>query len=156
MPVKLRIDRVGEYLASKTLITPVHTWYGLPYLLVQFRRSGAPLRRNPSPAGAEPNLSPTTLTGALKRVAMCNSFLGCVRVDTRKSQHNGMTQLFIRFPAVSPFREFRASSACKLERERKVDAREAPNRKSGGIFGMNNLITPVHTWYGLPYLLVPC
>ena len=134
MPVKLRIERVGEYLASTTLITPVHTWYGLSYILVPFRRSGAPLRRNPSPAGVEPNLSLTSLTEALKRLAMCNYLLGCVRVDTRKSQDNGMTQLFTRFPLVSLFREFRASSACKLEREREreVDAREAPNRKSGG------------------------
>ena len=118
MPVKLRTERVGESLASTTLITPVHTWNGLPYLSVPFRCSGAPLRRNPSPAGAEPNLSPTSLTGALKRVEMCNSLLGCVRVDTCKSQDNGTTQIFTRFPPVSPFREFRASSACKLERER--------------------------------------
>ena len=53
-----------------------------------------------------------------ERVAMCNSLLVCVRVDTRKSQDNGMTQLFTRFPPVSLFREFRASSSCKLERER--------------------------------------
>ena len=129
-------------MASTTLITLLHTWYGLPYLLVPFRRSGAPLRQNPSHAGAEPNLSPTALTGDLKSVAMCNSLLGCVRVDTRKSQDNGMTQLFTRFPLVSPFRKFRASSACRLEREREVDVREAPNRKSGVIFGIYN---PYHT-----------
>ena len=75
---------------------------------------------------------------------MCKYFLGCFRVDTRKSQDNGMTQHFTRFPPVSPLREFWASSACKLEREREreLDAREAPNGKSGGIFGIYN---PYHT-----------
>ena len=88
-------------MASTTLITPKHTWYGLPFLWVPFRRSGAPLRRNPSPAGVEPNLSPTSLNGAPKRVAMSKYLLGCVRVDTSKSQDNGMTQLFTRFTPVS-------------------------------------------------------
>ena len=44
-------QRVSEYLAYTSLVTFVHTWYATPYLLVQSRRSGAPLRRKPSPAG---------------------------------------------------------------------------------------------------------
>ena len=86
-------------------------------------------------------------------VAMCNYLLGCVRVDTRKSQDNGMTQLRIKFPPVSPFREFRASSAYKLERERERERSMPVKLRTESVreyLASTTLITPVHTWYFSP------
>ena len=86
-------------------------------------------------------------------VAMCKYLLGYVWVDPRQSQNNGMAHLYRRFPAVVRFREFRRSSA--EAREREVDAGEALTLRVRESLASTTLITLVHTWYGLPYLLVP-
>ena len=79
---------------------------------------------------------------------MSNLLLGCVRVDTRKSQDNGITTLLTRFPPVRPIREFRANSP--EAREREVDAGEALTLRVRESLASTTQITLVHTWYGYP------
>ena len=67
-----------------------------------------PTLRSPSAAEPQPRWSPIKLIvyGVVRSpegVAMCYSFLGCVRLDPRKSQNNGMNHLYRRFPPDRPF-----------------------------------------------------
>ena len=89
-----------------------------------------------------------------ERVAMCNSFLGSVLLDTTKSQNKGTTLLYRRFPPpTAGFSEFRASSP--ETREREVDVGEAPTQRVMVCREYTTLMKLVNTWYTNPYLLVP-
>ena len=75
------------------------------------------MRRNPSPVGEYSRLSVYVFHRSPEWVAMRNSMLGCVWVDPRKSQNNGMNHLYTRFSPVHPFPDFQPISARKLGRE---------------------------------------
>ena len=101
-------------------VTLLNTWYDTPQILVPSRRSGAPLRRNPSPAGEYSSLSVYGFHRSPDWVEMCISLLGCVRVDPRKPQNNGINHLYTRFPLVRRFRDFHPITACELRREKSI------------------------------------
>ena len=76
---------------------------------------------------------------------MCNSLLGCVRVDPRKSQNNGMNHLYTRFPPVRRFGDFSAYKY--LDSEREIDAGEDQTQRVSEYLACTTLRTIVNTWY---------
>ena len=129
---------------------------------------------HPLPFGATPTLrshsAPKPRTGwspverivygryrSPERVAMCNSFLGCVLLDPAKSQKRGKTIPYRRFSPTAGFSELRASGpeTREREREREVDVGEEPTQRVMACRESTTPMTLVHTWYATPYLLVP-
>src|SRR5664279_4690776 len=75
-----------------------------------FRRSGAPLRRNPSPAGEKPVFFVYHRYRRRKGVDKWIFLLACVRVVHRSTQNQYLPQLFTRFLPARPKWEFRVAS----------------------------------------------
>ena len=74
---------------------------------------------------------------------MCKSLLGCVRVDPRKSQNNGMNHLYTRLPPVRRFPNFQHVRTG----EREADAGEEPTQGVSEYLACITLRTLVNTFY---------
>ena len=66
---------------------------------------------------------------------MCNSMLGCVCLDPRKSPNNGMNNLDTRFPPVRCFLDFYPIIACEPGREKSMPVRTQQKDCNAGVFG---------------------
>ena len=108
------------------------------------------MRLNPSPAGEKSSLSIYGFHRSPEWVAMCISLLGCVWVDPRKSQNNGMNQLYPRFPLVRRFPDFHRIWECELGREREADTGEDLTQGVSESLASTTLVTLVNTWYDTP------
>ena len=114
-------------------------------VLVGFRRSGAPLRRNPTPAGKKSNLSVYPFDRRREGVDTWTFLLGCVRLGHRKTQNQDPPQPLQRFPPFRPKWEFRAISPGTRYGE--SDAGEAGHSPEGDIGHVQH---PTHLYtYGM-------
>ena len=77
----------------------------------------SPSAVNPSPAGEYSRLSVYVFHRSPEWVAMCNSILGCIWVDPRKSPNNGMNHLYKIFPPVRRFPDLHPIIACEPGRD---------------------------------------